>query len=94
MWRSIASNALTLFIVLFLLVAGLIAWGQRTYVAPGPLAQTICFKVGKGATMSAVSAALRLQSSNCDASSLSCSYLRRIVDMRFAAPPAPGAGAK
>jgi UPF0755 protein len=67
MWRSIASNALTLFIVLFLLVAGLIAWGQRTYVAPGPLAQTICFKVGKGATMSAVSAALQQQDAVSDA---------------------------
>ena len=67
MWRSIASNALTLFIVLFLLVAGLIAWGQRTYVSPGPLAQTICFKVGKGATMSAVSAALQQQGAVSDA---------------------------
>ena len=67
MWRSIASNALTLFIVLFVLVAGLISWGQRTYVAEGPLAQTICFKVGKGATMSAVSAALQQQGAVSDA---------------------------
>jgi len=67
MWRSVASNALTLFIVLFVLVAGLIAWGQRSYVAPGPLAQTICFKVGKGATMSAVSAALQQQGAVTDA---------------------------
>ena len=67
MWRSVASNALTLFIVVFVLVAGLIAWGQRAYVAPGPLAQTICFKVGKGATMSAVSAALQQQGAVSDA---------------------------
>ena len=67
MWRSIASNALTLFIVLFVLVAGLISWGQRTYVAEGPLTQTICFKVGKGATMSAVSAALQQQGAVSDA---------------------------
>ena len=67
MWRAVASNALTLFIVLFVLVAGIIAWGQRTYVAPGPLAQTICFKVGKGATMSAVSAALQQQGAVSDA---------------------------
>jgi UPF0755 protein len=58
---------LTLFIVLFVLVAGIIAWGQRTYVEPGPLAQTICFKVGKGATMSAVSAALQQQGAVSDA---------------------------
>lgn len=67
MWRAVASNALTLFIVLFVLVAGIIAWGQRSYVAPGPLAQTICFKVGKGATMSAVSAALQQQGAVSDA---------------------------
>jgi UPF0755 protein len=67
MWRAVASNALTLFIVLFVLVAGIIAWGQRTYVEPGPLAQTICFKVGKGATMSAVSAALQQQGAVSDA---------------------------
>ena len=67
MWRAVASNALTLFIVLFVLVAGIIAWGQRTYVAPGPLAQTMCFKVGKGATMSAVSAALQQQGAVSDA---------------------------
>ena len=67
MWRAVASSALTLFIVLFVLVAGIIAWGQRTYVEPGPLAQTICFKVGKGATMSAVSAALQQQGAVSDA---------------------------
>ncbi|OZA13439.1 MAG: hypothetical protein B7Y02_06035, partial [Rhodobacterales bacterium 17-64-5] len=61
MWRSLASNALTLFIVVFVLIAGLITWGQQRYVAPGPLTQTICFKVGKGATMSAVSSALQQQ---------------------------------
>lgn len=67
MWRAVASNALTLFIVLFVLVAGIIAWGQRTYVEPGPLTQTICFKVGRGATMSAVSAALQQQGAVRDA---------------------------
>ena len=67
MWRSLASNALTLFIVVFVLVAGLIAWGQQKYVKPGPLAQTICFKVGKGASMSAVSAALQQEGAVSDA---------------------------
>lgn len=67
MWRSLASNALTLFIVIFLLLAGLITWGQRQYVNPGPLKQAICFKVGKGDTMSAVSAALAQQGAVSDA---------------------------
>ena len=67
MWRALASNALTLFIVGFVLLAGLIAWGQQKYVKPGPLVQTICFKVGKGASMSAVSAALQQQGAVSDA---------------------------
>ena len=67
LWRSLASNALTLFIVVFMLVAGLIAWGQQKYVEPGPLTQAICFKVGKGASMSAVSAALQQQGAVSDA---------------------------
>ncbi len=67
MWRSLASNALTLFIVAFMLIAGLISWGEQKYAAEGPLSQVICFKVGKGATMSAVSAALQQQGAVSDA---------------------------
>ena len=29
MWRSIASNALTLFIVVLVVAAGLLAWGRE-----------------------------------------------------------------
>ncbi|MGV8987308.1 MAG: endolytic transglycosylase MltG [Cypionkella sp.] len=67
MWRSLASNALTLFIVVFVLLAGLITWGQRKYESPGPLTQTICFKIDKGAKMSTVSAALAQQGAISDA---------------------------
>lgn len=67
MWRSLASNALTLFIVVFVMIAGIITWGQQKYVSPGPLAQAICFKVGKGATISVVSAALQQQGAVSDA---------------------------
>ncbi|MDE3121167.1 MAG: endolytic transglycosylase MltG [Paracoccaceae bacterium] len=55
MGRSIASNALTLFIVLFLAVAGVIAWGQKTYHGPGPLAQAICVRVDRGANVAGIS---------------------------------------
>jgi len=58
MWRSIASNALTLFIVLFLLAGGLLIWGQRQYTAPGPLAEPICLRVETGSTMGRVSRTL------------------------------------
>ena len=67
MWRSVASNALTLFIVALLAVGGVILWGQKQYVSPGPLAQGICFKVEKGASLSAVSAGLETQGAITDA---------------------------
>ena len=58
MWRSLASNALTLFIVLLVVAAGLLAWGREVFTGPGPLAEAICFKIDKGASLSAVSRGL------------------------------------
>ena len=58
MWRSIASNALTLFIVALVVVAGVLAWGREAFNGPGPLTQAICFKVERGASLSAVSRSL------------------------------------
>ena len=55
MWRHIASNALTLFVVILVVVGGLIAWGKSQYVAEGPLDQAICLRVKSGDTMSRVS---------------------------------------
>lgn len=48
MWRNIASNALTLMVVGLAVIGGLIAWGKRQYVEPGPLAEAICVKVERG----------------------------------------------
>ena len=58
MWRSIASNALTLFIVLLIALGGLIGWGKSQYVADGPLSDPICLRVERGATMVSVSGEL------------------------------------
>ncbi|MDH2327609.1 endolytic transglycosylase MltG [Cereibacter sp. SYSU M97828] len=58
MWKSVASNALTLFIVVLVLAAGLIAWGRQKFYEPGPLAQAVCVRVDRGASMRAVSADL------------------------------------
>ncbi len=58
MWKSIASNALTLFIVVLVVAAGLLAWGREQFTGPGPLAEAICFRVEKGDSLSAVSRAL------------------------------------
>ncbi|MBR2655141.1 MAG: endolytic transglycosylase MltG [Loktanella sp.] len=54
MWRHIAANALTFFIVALFLLAGAIGWGTKQYRDPGPLAQAICFQVPSGASMSSV----------------------------------------
>lgn len=58
MWRNVASNALTLFIVVLVLMSGLLTMGRKMYNDPGPLAQSVCFKVERGATLSAVSQGL------------------------------------
>ena len=55
MWRHIASNALTLFIVLLFLAAGAISWGSSSYRSAGPLADPICLRVPSGGTMRGVS---------------------------------------
>lgn len=49
MWRHVVSNFLTLGIVLLVLIAGVVGWAKEQYVAPGPLTEAICLKVGKGA---------------------------------------------
>lgn len=67
MWRSLASNALTFFILILIVAAGLLAWGRQTYSGPGPLQQAICFKVEKGASLSQVSRALEAQGAVSDA---------------------------
>lgn len=51
MWRNIASNALTLFIVVLLLVGGVAIWAKSQYSAPGPLDQAICLRVESGSNI-------------------------------------------
>lgn len=61
MWRSIASNAVSLIAVLLFLAGGVILWGRSTYEAEGPLAQAICLKVDRGSNFSRVSADLETE---------------------------------
>lgn len=58
MWRALASNALTLAIVLLVVAAGLIAWWREAFTAPGPLVEAACVRVERGASLSAVSRTL------------------------------------
>ncbi len=67
MWRSIASNALTLFIVLLMAAAAAVAWGRNEFVKPGPLAEAICVQVEKGASLAAVSRNLETRGAVTDA---------------------------
>lgn len=67
MWRHIASNALNLFIVVLVLMSGLLSMGRQMYDGPGPLVQPVCFKVERGASLSAVSQGLMQQGAISDA---------------------------
>jgi UPF0755 protein len=58
MWRAIASNTLTLFIVLLVIASGMLAWGRQEYSGPGPLTDAACVKVDRGASLSSVSRTL------------------------------------
>ncbi|MFV0492982.1 MAG: endolytic transglycosylase MltG [Pseudorhodobacter sp.] len=85
MWRSLASNALTLFIVLLVVVAGLLAWGRQEYTSAGPLADSVCFKVERGASLSSVSRTLEGQGVISDARifRIGAEYSERAGDLKF-----------
>lgn len=51
MWRHVAANALTLLTLGLFLMAGVVAWGNKQYSDPGPLAQAICVQVPSGSNM-------------------------------------------
>ncbi|MDC0738495.1 endolytic transglycosylase MltG [Cognatishimia sp. SS12] len=55
MWRSVASNAITLLIVAVFLIGGVILWGKGQYTSAGPLDEAICVRVAPGSTMRRVS---------------------------------------
>ncbi|MEO0485987.1 MAG: endolytic transglycosylase MltG [Pseudomonadota bacterium] len=61
MWRHLASNALTMFVVLLFLGGGVILWGMGQYQAEGPLARAICLKVAPGSSMTRVATQLEDQ---------------------------------
>ncbi|MEM9577242.1 MAG: endolytic transglycosylase MltG [Pseudomonadota bacterium] len=55
MWRHIASNAVTLLIVLLFMSGGVILWGKGQYDGAGPLSGAYCVEVPSGSTMRRVS---------------------------------------
>ena len=85
MWRALASNFLTLVIVLLVVAAGLLAWGREAYTGPGPLADAACFRVDRGASLAQVSRALEQQGIVSDARlfRIGADYADRERDLRF-----------
>lgn len=67
MWRSVASNALTLFVLLLVVAAGVLAWGREQFTGPGPLTEAVCVRVERGASLAAVSRSLEAQGAVSDA---------------------------
>ena len=61
MWRSIASNALSFFVVAIFLAGGGLLWAQKQYSAEGPLDAAICLQVERGSSFSRVSRDLEAQ---------------------------------
>lgn len=55
MAKSIASNALTLLIVLLVAAGVAVGWGKAQYSSEGPLSEAICLRVAPGSSMSGVS---------------------------------------
>ena len=85
MFRHIAANALTLMIVGLAVLGGVIAWGQREFVAQGPLETAICLRVEPGATLRAVSRSLDEQGavSNSSLFRIGAQYTERADRLRF-----------
>jgi UPF0755 protein len=85
MWRSIASNALTLFVLVLLAGAAVVAWGRREFSGAGPLQTAVCFKVERGANLSGVSDALAAEGvvSSAAIFRIGTGYAGRGDDLRF-----------
>lgn len=93
MWRSVASNALTLFIVILIAMAALVAWGRNEFFQAGPLAQPICLEVERGASLSAVSRNLEERGAITDARifRIGAEYADRADDLKFGSYMVPTA---
>jgi UPF0755 protein len=85
MWRSVASNALTLFVVLLVVAAGILTWGRNQFAGPGPLTEAICLKVERGASLASVSRMLEAQGAISDARifRIGAEYADRADQLKF-----------
>lgn len=84
MWKHIASNALTFFIVALFLLAGVVSFGAKQYSEPGPLAQAICLEVDRGSNMRRVTQILADQGAISSASvmRIGADYAEKTGDLK------------
>jgi UPF0755 protein len=85
MWKHVAANGLSFLILLAIAFAGVVGWGQRQWVADGPLEQAIFFEVPRGASLRAVSEDLAEAGAVSSAMifRLGTEYADRAGDLRF-----------
>lgn len=60
-WRNLASNLLSLLVLVLVVVAGAIAWARHEFTGPGPSTRATCVQVAPGASLSRVSETLKDQ---------------------------------
>lgn len=60
-WRNLASNMLSLLVLVLVVVAGVIAWARHEFTGPGPSTRASCVQIAPGASLSRVSETLREQ---------------------------------
>ncbi|WP_405405424.1 endolytic transglycosylase MltG [Paracoccus sp. Ld10] len=85
MWRNIASNCLTLAIVLLVAAAAAVAWAKREFSGPGPSAIAQCVQISPGASLNAVSNQLAAQGaiSNAYIFRAGADYMDKARDLKF-----------
>jgi UPF0755 protein len=85
MGRHIAANALTLIILGLAALAAAISWGRHSFTTEGPLAQAICLRVERGASLDAVSRQLESQGAVASGTlfRVSARYTDKAQDLRF-----------
>jgi UPF0755 protein len=84
-WRNIASNFLTLAIVLLVASAAAVAWAKREFSGPGPSQVAQCVQIAPGASLNAVSNRLSEQGaiSNAYIFRAGADYLGKSRDLKF-----------
>jgi UPF0755 protein len=85
MAKNIAANALSLLIVIFVTLAGVILWLQNEYRADGPLSEAVFFEVPRGASLQRVSQDLEAAGAVSSATlfRIGARYAERAGDLRF-----------